>query len=94
MAAQGSQEAEAGVQGQPGLNSETLSSQGGQTHWGFLLFPFFISFNEVGSLELLLKICFFKKSYCVITMAEGVTNKNMLSPRALTGNSSLPMPEN
>lgn len=37
VAVQGSQEAEAGTQGQPGLNSETLSSQGKYT-WNFLLF--------------------------------------------------------
>lgn len=46
---QGTQEAKAGVQGQAGLSSELLSRQ---THtWKFLLFPFFISFSEVGSFE-------------------------------------------
>lgn len=38
VAVPGSQVAEAGTQGQPELNSETLSSQGRQYTWNFLLF--------------------------------------------------------
>lgn len=38
VAVPGSQEVEAGTQGQPELNSETLSSQGRQYTWNFLLF--------------------------------------------------------
>lgn len=57
VAVQGAQEAEAGVQGQPGLNSEMLSSQGRQTHLELFccFFPFLVSFSEVGSFQQLLK---------------------------------------
>lgn len=64
VAVQGAQEAEAGVQGQPGLNSEMLSSQGRQTHLELFccFFPFIVPFSEVGSFEQLLKKL--KKKFC------------------------------
>lgn len=43
-AVQGPQEAEAGVQGQPGLNSEMLSSQGRQIHLEFSAVAFHFSY--------------------------------------------------
>lgn len=74
VAVQGAQEAEAGVQGQPGLNSEMLSSQGRQTHLELFccFFPFLVSFSEVGSFEQLLKKIF-KKKNSVKSMVTGAT---------------------
>lgn len=73
---QGSQEAEAGVQGQPGLNSEMLSSQGKQTHLEFPAVSFHFSYL-LARWEVLngysKNIYIFKKRYCVKTMATGAT---------------------